>query len=144
MSVKFDRKKQLLARLKAVPVLARAEIRKALEKSAGEMVSAAHSFAPIDSGDLRRSIGYTFGQYTPANANVRGVGSGGGGLQDPDLSVTIHAGDAKAYYAAFVEFGVVDSPAKPYFYPAYRLTKKRAKGRVSRAVKAAAQKAARA
>lgn len=141
MSIKIDRAK-FLQRLAAIGPAARVEIKKALEKSADEMASTARSFAPVDSGDLRRSISYTFGNYAPANANVRGVISGGDVSRDKDLSVTVHAGDAKAYYASFVEFGVADAPAQPYFFPAYRLTKKRVKGRISRAVNAAARKAA--
>ena len=89
-------------------------------------------------------------------------------LNDPDLTVTIHAGDAKAFYAAFVEFGTtghkieaklapalhlygsgyvesVNHPgaaARPFFYPAWRLVKKKAKGRISRATNKAAKKVA--
>ena len=141
MSIKIDRK-EFLRRLNAIGPAARVEIKKALGKSADEMASTARSFAPVDSGDLRRSISYTFGNYKPANANVRGISSGGDVSKDPDLSVTVHAGDAKAYYAGFVEFGVQDAPAQPYFFPAYRLTEKRVKRRINRAVNAAARKAA--
>jgi len=121
-------------------------MRQALEQGAQQIVSTAKNLVPKDSGDLERSIGYTFGEYTPANPNVRGVAAGGGG--DPDLSITIHAGDAKAFYAAMVEFGT--SPhdnggkfkgtkhpgtnAAPFFYPAYRANKKSVKARVTRAM----------
>lgn len=139
--MKIKNKDRLAAKLKALPDKARQEIRKALEVSAKEMSDVAESFAPIDSGDLRRSIGYTFGNYQADNANVRGVNAGSG-VGDPDLTVTIHAGDAKAYYAAFVEFGTVDTSAQPYFFPAWRLTKRRVKGRISRATTKAAKQVA--
>lgn len=139
--MKIERKAELRRKMAAIPQVARAELRKALEVSASEMVSTARSFAPVDSGALRTSIDHTFGEYKAANANVRGVRAGGG-VGDKDLSVTIHAGDASAYYAAFVEFGTQDSVAQPYFFPAYRLTKKRVRGRMNRALKVAAKKVA--
>lgn len=146
----LDRFKKKLA---AIPVAARAEIQAALVQSGEEIAGLARSFAPKKSGDLARSIGSTIGQYTPENSNVRGVQATAGGH---DLSVTIHAGDAKAYYAAFVEFGTAphengglfkgsDNPgatAQPFFFPAYRLGKKKAKSRISRAINKAAKKVA--
>lgn len=152
MATKVQNLDRLKRRLSAIPKAARAEIRKALEKGAQEIVTMAKVMAPVSSGDLRNSIGYTFGEYTPANANVRGV-EAGAGLGDPDLSVTIHAGDAKAFYAKMVEFGTAPHPqggkfegtehpggaAQPFFYPAYRLLKKRVKSRINRAVKKAAR-----
>lgn len=152
MATKVQNVERLKKRLEAIPKAARAEIRKALEKSAQEITTMARVMAPEDSGDLKRSIGYTFGAFTPENSNVRGV-EAGAGLGDPDLSVTIHAGDAKAFYAAFVEFGTAPHPQggefkgtehpgtapQPFFYPAYRLLKQRVKSRINRAVKKAAR-----
>ena len=146
---------RLKRRLEAIPKEARAEIRKALEKSAVELAGMVKNFAPEHSGDLKNSVGYTFGEYIPENSNVRGV-SAAGGLGDPDLSVTVHAGDAKAFYAAFVEFGTKahlqggklagtyhpGTAPKPFFFPAYRLLKKRIKNRIARAVKKAARNVA--
>jgi HK97 gp10 family phage protein len=144
-----DRLKKKLAKM---PAVARQEIDKALRESAGEIAAMAKAFAPRKSGDLQNSIGFTVGEYKPENANVRGVAAGG----RHDLSVTIHAGDAKAFYAAWVEFGTAshenggmfegsDHPgasAQPYFMPAYRFGRKRAKSRISRAVTRAAKKVA--
>lgn len=152
MATKVQNLERLKRRLAAIPKAARAEIRKALEKGADEIVTMARVMAPRDDGDLVRSIGRTFGEFVPENSNVRGVVAGGG-LGDPDLSVTIHAGDAKAYYAAFVEFGTAPHPqgglfkgtdhpggaAQPFFFPAYRLLKKRVKSRINRAVRKAAR-----
>ena len=49
------------------------------------------------------------------------------------MTITIYAGDDKAFYARFVEFGTVKMKAIPFFFPAYRTNKKRAKSRVRRA-----------
>lgn len=140
---------ELLAKLKAIQGAPRRAARAALEESARQVVSTAKSLAPKKSGALVASIGYTFGDYRPDNANVRGVGAGRGG--DPDLTVTIHAGSAKAFYASYIEFGTSPhdaggkfkgakhpgATAQPFFFPAFRAHKKSAKGRVSRAVKKA-------
>ena len=139
--MKIERREQLKAKMLALPQAIRLELRKALETSADEMADVARRFAPIDSGDLRASIGYTFGNYMADNANVRGV-TGGGGAGDNDLTVTVHAGSKAAFYASFLEFGTVKMAAHPYFFPAYRLTKKRVKSRISRATTAAARKVA--
>ncbi len=156
MPTKVQNVERLKRRLAAIPKAARAEIRKALEKGAQEIKTMARVMAPVKDGDLRESIDYTFGAFSPENSNVRGV-SASDGLGDPDLSVTIHAGDAKAFYAAFVEFGTAPHPQggqftgtqhpgtapQPFFYPAYRLLKKRVKGRIGRAVRKAARDAVR-
>lgn len=161
--MKIDGKERFLKRIAAIPQAARDEMRKALKASAEEMTAAAKLLAPVDSGALKASISYTFGEYRPDNANVRGVNAGGGGH---DLAVTIHAGDAKAWYASLVEFGTnphvikakrpggllnvngrmverVSHPgsvATPFFFPAYRLTIKRHRARLGRAMRAAIKK----
>jgi HK97 gp10 family phage protein len=153
--VKFRGVDKLKRKLRAIPQIAREEIHVALQQSAAEMADTAKNFAPVKSGTLRNSIGYTSGAYKAENANVRGVG-GGGKLNDKDLTVTIHAGDAKAYYAAFVEFGTAPhtnkgkfagshnpgASARPFFFPAYRLVKKRVTSKISRATSRAAKKVA--
>lgn len=166
MSVKIERRKALVEKLKRIPARARAEIRKALASGAAEMAATARAFAPVRSGDLRNSIGFTFGAYKPENSNVRGLAATGG-IGDPDLTVTVHAGDAKAFYAAFVEFGTKPhtlaagarlkngkanrkarqgngplhpgAKPSPFFFPSYRLLKPRIKGRISRATTKAAK-----
>lgn len=154
--MKFRGVDRLKRKLKRMPQVARKEIKAALQQSAEELAETAKSLAPVKSGALRDSIGYTFGNYKAENANVRGVSGGGGRLNDPDLTVTVHAGDAKAFYAAFVEFGtaghkaggkfkgayIPPSPAQPYFFPAYRLVKRRVRSRISRATNKAARKVA--
>lgn len=154
--MKIEGREALKRKLKAMPQVARTEIRKALEQSAREIVDAAKGFAPAQSGALRNSIDFTFGDYKPANSNVRGATATGGKLGDKDLTVTVHAGDETAFYAAFVEFGTAPhqvgglyagathpgSSPRPFFFPAYRLTRKRVKGRITRATNKAAKKVA--
>lgn len=162
--MKIQNRERLIRKLKSIPQAVRDELTKALDKSGAEMSDLAQRFAPVDSGALKASIGYQFGDYAADNANVRGVNSGGGGH---DLAVTVHAGSKDAWYAALVEFGTSaheitaknaavltdgvkvygrkvkhpGSNAQPFFFPAYRLTKKRSKSRLKRAMAAGCKKA---
>jgi HK97 gp10 family phage protein len=146
---------KLLRKLERIQGLPRIRMRAALVTGAEEITAMQKRLAPVDSGDLRNSIGYTFGSYSPANANVRGPRAGGAG--DADLSVTIHAGDARAFYAAFLEFGTAGPyeikgrfagashpgiTAQPFFYPAVRTLRRRVKGRITRAGRKALRDAA--
>ena len=126
---------RLQQRLRAIPQAAKAEIRKALAASAEEIVAHAKRLVPVDSGDLRDSIGWTFGA-APKGAMVLATGGEG------ELKVTVYAGTSDAFYARWVEFGTAAQPAHPYFFPAYRLVRKRVKSRISRAVNKAAKTAA--
>lgn len=133
---------KLNRKLAALPKAFRDEIRAAMVKGAEEMVGMAKRLAPVDSGALRDSIGWTWGD-APAGAMTLAEGTAG------DLKITIYAGtrdkslgDRDAFYAAFVEFGTVKMPANPFFYPSWRTLKKRLISRNSRAVRAAAKKVA--
>lgn len=146
---------RLLRKLAAIQGAPRAAMKEALRQNATEIVAMQKRLAPVASGDLRNSIGFTFGTYRSANANVRGVSGGGGG--DPDLSVTIHAGDARAFYAAMLEFGASGPwtiggrfagathpgfSAEPFFYPAWRALRRRSKSRLTRAMRKSIREAA--
>ncbi|MBA1157762.1 HK97-gp10 family putative phage morphogenesis protein [Microvirga mediterraneensis] len=159
---------KLRAKLRALPAEAKAEIRQALTQSAEEVADMARRLAPYESGDLKASIKVVHGSYTPENSNVRGVSATADGDADPDLTVSVVAGNAKAFYAAWVEFGTaahvikpkrpggllningrlieqVSHPGgtpRPYFFPAWRANKRRVRGRITRATKKAAQKVA--
>lgn len=145
---------RLLRRLKAIKGKPRVAMRAALEQGAAQVVASAKNFVPKRTRALENSIGYTFGAYRPANSNVRGMTAGGDG--DPDLSITIHAGDATAFYAAFVEFGTAPhrlgglfkgahhpgSVAQPFFFPAWRINRRSVKARLTRAMRAAIKEGA--
>lgn len=119
-----------------MPKVAKDEIRKALEAAADEIVEMAKRLAPVDQGELRDSIGWTWGK-APKGAIT--LGKVAEASLAGDLTITIFAGNSEAYYARFIEFGTQKMPAQPYFYPAYRATKKRAKSRVRRSITKAAK-----
>lgn len=143
---------RLRKKLKRFPAVVEAEIKTAMETSANEIVALAKSLAPTDSGDLRNSIAWTYGD-APQGAIVLGkVKASNSG----NLKITVYAGGPDAYYARFIEFGTAPhlnggrfagtsnpgTAAQPFFYSAYRANRKRAKGRITRAVNKAAKKVA--
>lgn len=127
---------RLNKKFKRLPDRTIALIRPALEQAASGIVEMAKRFVPVKSGDLRDSIGWTWGTDIPKGATRLGSVRGN---KDPLLTITIFAGNETAFYARWVEFGTVATRAQPYFFPAYRANKKAAKSRVRRAVNKAAK-----
>ncbi|MET3899674.1 HK97 gp10 family phage protein [Devosia sp. UYZn731] len=143
---------RLRKKLRRLPELARQEISLAMEKSAAEIVDLAKSLVAVDHGDLRESIGWTWGDAPKGSitlGQVKGPATG-------NLRITIYAGDDKAFYARWVEFGTSahvngglyagsdnpGTPARPFFFPSWRAGRKRAKARVTRAITKSAKRAA--
>nr|WP_278520789.1 HK97-gp10 family putative phage morphogenesis protein [Brucella anthropi] len=137
-------------RLKAVMKAARAAAIPALEESAGEIVTLMKNLVPVDEGDLRDSIGWTWGNAPKYSMRLGRVKS-----PDSNLTITIYAGNSKVRYAHFIEFGTrphilggmfegAQHPgyvAHPFFYPAYRSNRKRAARRTTRAMRKAVKEA---
>ena len=140
---------KLRRKMIALPKAIEAEIRKAMETGAEEMVAMARRLAPVDDGDLRESIGWTWGEAPKGSMVIAKGGSTG-------MTITVYAGNSEAFYARWVEFGTVTHPqggkfggtrhpgttAQPFFFPAWRATRKRVKSRTSRAVSKAAKRIA--
>jgi len=141
---------RLKRKLRTFPATVEAEIRAAMEVSANEVVALAKSLVPRDTGALAESIGWTWGDAPKGSMTLGKVGGTG------NLVITIYAGDDKAFWARWVEFGTSphtnagmfagsENPgtrAQPFFYPAYRAVRRRVKGRVTRAVNKAAKRIA--
>lgn len=126
-------------RLAAVPKKARDELRKALELSADEMVAHMKRIVRVETGDAQMSISWTWGDApkgavvlakSKRSAYSKAVGAAG-------MSITIYAGGGDAFHARFLEFGTVKMMAKPFFFPTWRIYKKRAKSRIGRATRKA-------
>lgn len=158
----------LQAKLKKMPAEARSAIKQALAESADEIVGTMKNLAPVSKsgtrgwppGMLRDSIVATFGDGTAPKysafrqrkRNSKRVINAG----DPDLSVTITAGNEDVRYAHLVEFGTAPhvnggkfagsqnpgSAAQPFFYPGYRAHKKKVRARITRAINRSAKKVA--
>jgi hypothetical protein len=138
--------------MRRFPAIVEAELRKALEQNAEEMVKLARSIVPVDDGDLRDSIGWTYGE-APAGSFAIGEVKGQG-ARASNVRITVYAGNERAFYARWVEFGTKahfqpkrnrqhpGTRATGFFFGSYRALRKRMKGRTTRALRKAAQSVA--
>ncbi|WP_353428929.1 HK97-gp10 family putative phage morphogenesis protein [Paracoccus denitrificans] len=123
-------------RMRAIPKAAREAVKPALFKSAYEIQDAMEALAPEDTGDLIGSITVTGpGQSTPPYSQP------GGSMVVPENEVAITVGNTAVRYPHLVEYGTVNSQAQPFFWPAFRLTRKRALARIKRAIGKAVKEA---
>lgn len=116
-------------RMREIPKAVRLAVQPALVQGAEEIAAAARALAPEDTGDLKRSIEVTGpGQFTPAYSQPGGQKA----TQENQAAVTV--GNTDVRYAHLVEYGTKRAPAQPFFWPAFRLVRKRAAARVKRAM----------
>ncbi|MEO9340468.1 HK97-gp10 family putative phage morphogenesis protein [Mesorhizobium sp. SB112] len=118
---------RLQKRLNAIPIAAKRAVELSMEKSAQEIVALAKRLCPVDQGELRDSIGWTWGD-APEGTIVLAATKGA------VLRITIYAGSDAAFYARWVEFGTATALPQPFFLPSYRLLKKRTSNRTKRAI----------
>lgn len=119
--------------------------KKAIEKNADALVDMAKRLAPKGSSlDLTESIRWYW-----AGSN-EDLGSGSGGLRAGRTSVIaakgalgiaaiVAAGNAKAFYARWQEFGTVNQPGQPFFYVSYRALRRSSQARMATATRTAAR-----
>lgn len=123
-------------RMNAIPKEVRAAVQPALVKSAEETANAMRRLAPVDSGDLRDSIAVTPpGQATPPYSQP------GGSYHVPENAVAITAGNTDVRYAHLAEYGTTDTAAQAYFWPGFRLHRKRSLNRIKGAISKAVREA---
>ncbi len=133
MSKQSDR---LSRRLKAIPVAVKKAVVPALEASGKELVATMRNLAPEDTGDLKNSIKYTMpGDATPPYSQP------GGSTVARENQVLVTAGNTDVRYPHLVEYGTADTEAQPYFWPAFRLKRKRLASRIKRAIGKAVREA---
>lgn len=107
-----------LNRLKKVAPAIKRRVNVALEQGAAEYAAMMKRLAPREQGDLIASITFY--------ARLDGEG----------LVWIVQAGDEKAFYPKWVEFGHDKAAARPFFYPTVRALRRRVKARVTRAWRA--------
>lgn len=123
-------------RMRAIPLEARRAVVPATMKSAYDIADIMEGLAPEDSGDLINSITVTGpGQQTPAYSQP------GGALTVPENSVAITVGNSQVRYPHLQEYGTQHHAAQPFFWPGFRLGRKRALNAIKRAVGAAVRNA---
>lgn len=133
---------KFMERLKQIPDIAVDAARQAMEEGAQEIVEAMQAAAPFKSGDLRRSIGWTWGDLPPGTFMIDEIRSGKNqSEQYATLRIKIYAGAGEGFYARFHEFGTKDgkTPARPFFYPTWKAKRaafhKKIRERVRAAIK---------
>lgn len=134
---------RLNKKLQKLPAAAESAIRAAMEQGANEIIALMKSLVPVDSGELRDSIGWTWGErpkYSQAIASVKSA--------DGKLALTIFAGNSKVRYAHLVEFATAahengglyagtmhpGTKAQPFFFVSWRTLRRRTKSRITRAI----------
>jgi HK97 gp10 family phage protein len=131
MGVLMSGIERLKRRLEAIPVAVKDAVKPSLEKSGEELVDAMKALAEPsrDTGDLIDSIQMTTGgNATPPYSQP------GGSRVVPENAVAVTAGNSEVRYPHLVEYGTTKAPAQPFFWPAYRLLKKRVGSRTKRAI----------
>jgi HK97 gp10 family phage protein len=122
---------RLKRRMAAVPIAVRQAVQPALQKSGQELVDTMKQLAEPSrhTGELIASIAMTpGGEQTPPYSEP------GGSQTVPDNSVLITVGNTHVRYAHLVEYGTKKAHAEPFFWPAFRLTRKRLQSRIKRAI----------
>lgn len=130
------------------------KVRAAMEAAASEITDMMRRLVPVDYGDLRDSIGWTWGDAPKGSISMSHTIAG--------HTITIFAGNQTAFYARWVEFGTrphnvakgggnksfsgtpiphPGSAARPFFFPSYRANKKQVKAMIRKAITSAVREA---
>ncbi len=122
---------RLERRLMAIPKKVREDVQPALLRSGHELADAMKRLAEAsrDTGDLIESI-----QVTPAGQSTPPYSQPGGSKVVPENAVAVTVGNDDVRYPHLVEYGTEDAAAQPFFWPAYRLFKRRIQRRILRAI----------
>ncbi|WP_299648575.1 HK97-gp10 family putative phage morphogenesis protein [uncultured Jannaschia sp.] len=117
------------ARMRAVPKAARAAVKPALLSAGHDVGDTIETLAPEDTGDLKGSVAVTGpGETTPPYSQP------GGSMTVPEHMVAVTVGNSDVRYPHLVEYGTADAPAQPFFWPGFRLSRKKAQAKIKRAI----------
>lgn len=120
---------RLQRRLEAIPQEVRKAVQPSLVKSGEELAGLMRQLAPEDEGDLKESIAVTApGEQTPAYSQP------GGSRVAGELEVLVTVGNTDVRYPHLQEYGTAHHEAQPFFWPSFRLLRKRLSNRTKRAV----------
>lgn len=135
------------------PALVEKRVKEAMEKAAGQVVAQMKSRAPVYAGPpeirsdkrhkgepvipgaLRDSIAWTWGDAPKGTVALGSVQTGLS--KEGTTKLTIYAGDKKAFYARWVEFGTRKWAGNPFFFSTWRNNKRKVKGQLTRAIRKA-------
>jgi HK97 gp10 family phage protein len=116
-----------LAAMRRAKEAARAAVMPELEQAGRDIAITMRVLAPRDTGALEDNIEVTYpGQSTPPYSQP------GGSRTAKDSEVLITAGNADVRYPHLVEYGTSDTEAQPFFWPGWRLHRKKTRDRIAR------------
>lgn len=136
------------------PALVEQRVKEAMEKAADSVVSQMKTRAPVYAGPpeirtdkrhkgeavipgaLRDSIAWTWGE-APKGTVALGAIKTKQFTSEGATKLTIYAGDRKAFYARWVEFGTKKWGGSPFFFSTWRNNRRKVKGQLTRAVRKA-------
>ncbi|SEB43403.1 phage protein, HK97 gp10 family [Nitratireductor aquibiodomus] len=127
---------RLQKRLDAIPRAVKQAVQPALKTSGDELAHRMRALAPEDTGALKRSIA-----VTPPGGTTPPYSQPGGSQTATENQVLVTVGNSEVRYPHLVEYGTANAEAQPYFWPAYRLTRKRITNRIKRAMRKAVKEA---
>jgi HK97 gp10 family phage protein len=122
----IQNRQRLRAKARALQTRVATSIQPAVIQAAELINATQRRFVPVDEGDLRDSIHW---EQDLKSANA--------------TRLLIVAGGEPAPYARIIEFGSLRQPAQPFFFPGYRVERKRAKAIIAKAIRAAVKSVAR-
>ena len=112
-------------RMKAIPQAVREGVKPSLIAAADMVADAMRALAPVDEGDLRTSIAVTGPlESTPPYSQP------GGAAMVPENMAAVTVGNSNVRYPHLQEYGTKHAAAQPFFWPGFRLTRKKAAGRI--------------
>lgn len=110
------------SRLKAIGAASPEAAKKALLQTGADILAIAKRLVPVDTSSLQKS-----GGVVPVSSTLVQVGFGGPGVY--------YANREPEKYAAYVEYGTVNSPAQPYLRPAFMQSEDTFKQRLKEEIK---------
>jgi HK97 gp10 family phage protein len=122
---------QLNRRWRAIPRAVRENTKREMEQIAQNIVDDMYGMAPHLTGDLAGSIAWTWGDAPKGSMTIGTVG----GKEYGALRITIYAADGDQFYGKFQEFGTSKMAANPFFFPVWRVRRRSAKNRITRAMR---------
>jgi HK97 gp10 family phage protein len=123
---------RLQQRLAAIPKRVKEQVRPALVQAAEEVAATQRRLAEAsrDTGDLIDSIA-----VTPPGASTPAYSQPGGSRVAGENEALVTAGNDAVRYPHLVEYGTAHAAAQPFFWPGFRLVRKRAANRVKRVIR---------
>jgi HK97 gp10 family phage protein len=142
-SMKVQGRREIGRKMRALPARIKQPVQKAVTEGAEEIARMQRNLAPEHTGKLKKSIRVTPpGQTTPSHSQP------GGARTTREFEALVTAGDDEVRYPHLVEYGTAPHPqgglgegtqhpgttAQPFFWPGYRLARKRVRVKVKRAI----------